>query len=224
MKRASALALGIALASLFVLCPFAADTECRVFSHGKPGCGRIAITFDDGPDPHLTPAILDILDEYSVKATFFVVGKNAKAYPDLIDREIAAGHEIGNHTYSHKYLGGAGCELTKSEISACDSMIFEHDEYCTKLFRPPGGIMNDDIPGICTSMGYSVVLWSVDTRDWSGRSAPEIINEIMKHVTDGAVILMHDGVRGHTAEALIRVIPELKRSGYEFVTVSELIK
>ncbi len=103
-------------------------------------------------------------------------------------------------------------------------MLFEHGEYCTRVFRPPGGIMNDDILRVCRTLGYSVVLWSVDTRDWSGRSAAEIESEILGHVTDGAVILMHDGVRGQTAEALRAVIPELRRRGYEFVTVSELIK
>ena len=226
MKRFFAFAASAVIALSFVVFPFAANAEreCRVFSHGQPGSGRIALTFDDGPNPHLTPEILDILGENNIKGTFFVVGKNAEAYPALIDREIAAGHEIGNHTYSHKYLGKAGTQLTEDEITACDSRLFEHGEYCTRVFRPPGGIMNDDILRVCRTLGYSVVLWSVDTRYWSGRSAAEIESEILGHVTDGAVILMHDGVRGHTAEALRAVIPELRRRGYEFVTVSELIK
>lgn len=224
MKRVLLFALSLVFSLNFIFSVAGTAPECRVFSRGQPGRGRIAVTFDDGPDAHLTPEILDILDKYGVRATFFVVGKNADMYPLLIDREIAAGHEIGNHTYTHKYLGTAGKKQTEKEISACDSMLFEHNEYCTRLFRPPGGIMNDDISEICASMGYSVVLWSVDTRDWSGRSAAEIEKEILNNVSDGAVILMHDGVRGHTAEALRTIIPELKRRGYEFVTVSELIK
>lgn len=84
--------------------------------------------------------------------------------------------------------------------------------------------MNRDISRVCAAYGYSVMLWSVDTRDWSGRDADAICREIYRNVSDGAIILMHDGVRGHTAEALRTVIPELKKRGYEFVTASELIK
>lgn len=198
--------------------------ECRVFSRGVPGHGRVALTFDDGPDPKLTAEILDILSENGVRATFFVVGSNAREHPELIDREINEGHEIGNHTYNHKYLGRVDAKRTEEEIASCDSLIFEHNEYTTRLFRPPGGIMNRDISRVCAAYGYSVMLWSVDTRDWSGRDADAICREIYRNVSDGAIILMHDGVRGHTAEALRTVIPELKKEAYEFVTASELIK
>ncbi len=200
------------------------EPECRVFSHGEPGKCRVALTFDDGPDPKLTTRILDILKENGVRATFFVVGKNAERYPALIDRIIAEGHEIGNHTYSHKYLGKAGARLTEKEISECDARIFEHSEYCTKFFRPPGGIMNAEISNVCSAYGYDVLLWSIDTMDWSGRSADGICREIFNNISDGSVILMHDGVRGHTAEALESVIPGLRAKGYEFVTASELLE
>lgn len=197
--------------------------ECRVFSHGDGGSARIALTFDDGPDPELTPRVLDILEKNNVKATFFVIGQNAERFPDIIDRELAAGHEIGNHTYSHKYLGHAEDMVTEAEIYECDTRLFEHNEYTPRLFRPPGGIMNERIGSVCNAMGYSVILWSIDTRDWSGVSADGISAEIFKNLRDGAVILMHDGVRGHTAEALEYLLPKLTAMGYECVTVSELI-
>ncbi len=197
--------------------------ECRVFSHGDESSGRIALTFDDGPDPDITPTILDVLKRYNVRATFFVIGQNAERSPNLIDRELAMGHEIGNHTYTHKYLGRAEDAVTETEIYECDSRLFEHNEYTARLFRPPGGIMNERIKSVCSSMGYSVVLWSIDTRDWSGISADAISAEILENVRDGAVILMHDGVRGHTAEALDVILPRLAALGYECVTVSELI-
>lgn len=197
--------------------------ECRVFSQGQAGNGYVSLTFDDGPDPVLTPQILDILADNDIRATFFVVGKNAEQYPALIDRIISEGHEIGNHTYSHAYLGSAGKTITHSEISACDDKIFEHSEYCVRLFRPPGGIMSREISNVCREYGYDVVLWSIDTRDWTGRSAAEIVNEVYNNIRDGAIILMHDGVRGHTAEALEEIIPELRSRGYEFVIASKLI-
>lgn len=199
------------------------SNECRVFSHGDGGSGRIALTFDDGPDPTLTPKILDILKRYNARATFFVIGQNAERYPDIIDLELSWGHEIGNHTYTHKYLGHAEDMVTEAEIYECDSRIFEHNEYAPRLFRPPGGIMNDRIKSVCAAMGYNVVLWSIDTRDWSGVSADDISAEILENIRDGAVVLMHDGVRGHTAEALEDILPQLKAMGYECVTVSELI-
>lgn len=196
---------------------------CRVFSHGDDGSSRIALTFDDGPDPELTPRILDILEQNNVRATFFVIGQNAERSPNIIDRELSAGHEIGNHTYTHKYLGHTEDMVTEAEIYECDTKLFEHNEYTPRLFRPPGGIMNERIGSVCNAMGYSIILWSIDTRDWSGVSADDISAEILKNLRDGAVILMHDGVRGHTAEALEYLLPKLTSMGYECVTVSELI-
>ncbi len=201
----------------------ASDPACHVFSCGQPGSGKVSLTFDDGPDPELTPHILDILKENGVKATFFIVGKNAEKHPELIDRLIGEGHEVGNHTYNHKYLGHSGPKQTEAEISECDSRIFEHSEYCSRLFRPPGGIMNDNISKVCSAYGYNVLLWSIDTRDWSGRSTQGICQEVFDNIADGSVILMHDGVRGHTAEALEVIIPKLRSMGYEFVTASEML-
>ena len=111
------------------------------------------------------------------------------------------------------------------EIDLCDDEIFNHSEYNATLFRPPGGIYNDLLTAVCNERGYSMVLWSIDTRDWAGTSAEDIESEILKNVEDGAIILMHDYVSGdsYTDVALASVIPKLKELGYSFVTVSELI-
>ena len=195
---------------------------CRV------GCGdkRIALTFDDGPHPVYTPEILGILSEYGVKATFFVVGTNAELYPDIIIDEISCGHEIGNHTYSHEYL----CDLTATEIKEQlernEKTISDICDYKFKLLRPPGGIICDSLKSISESLSYKVVLWSVDTRDWTVPEPERIINNVKNNVKGGDVILMHDyvcGERSSTAVALRSVIPYLLDEGYEFVTVSELI-
>ena len=196
-----------------------------VYSVGTPGNHLIALTFDDGPHPEKTPEILDILNQYQVKATFFVVGENASKNEDIVERIYNEGHEIGNHTLSHKYLLGEGRSVVEREIDLCDDVIFNHAEYNSVLFRPPGGLYDADLTAVCIDRGYSVVLWSIDTRDWSGTSANDICNEIYRNVEDGSIILMHDFVCGksYTAEALKIVIPQLKKLGYRFVTVSELI-
>ena len=203
----------------------AKNLTCPVYSIGTPEGHLIALTFDDGPHEVKTPEILDILKEYDIHATFFVVGENAEKNETIVDRIFEEGHEIGNHTLTHKYLHGEGRHVVEREIDLCDDVIFNHSEYHSVVFRPPGGIYDDDLMAVCMERGYSVVLWSIDTRDWAGTSAIDICKEVYKNIEDGSIILMHDYVCGesHTAEALRIIIPELKKLGYRFVTVSELI-
>ncbi len=186
---------------------------------------KIALTFDDGPHSEKTPKILDVLQENNVKATFFIVGENVNGNEEIIERIIKEGHEIGNHTFGHKYLFKVDRYVMEREIDLCDDEIFNYSEYNATLFRPPGGIYNDVLTAVCNERGYDMVLWSIDTRDWAGTSAEDIENEIMANVEDGAIILMHDYVcaESYTDVALMNVIPKLKELGYSFVTVSELI-
>lgn len=228
--RKISIAIVLTLLSLF-MASFGERTEyesnCPVYTSGSDSKHSIALTFDDGPHPEKTPEILDVLKEYDVKATFFVVGENVKANSDLFERIIIDGHEIGNHTFRHKYLfkhKNTRRDMER-EIDLCDDEIFNHSEYSSVLFRPPGGIYDATLTSVCGERGYSIVLWSIDTRDWEGRDAFEIEKEILNNVCDGSIILMHDYVCGesYTAEALKSVIPKLKKLGYCFVTVSELI-
>lgn len=200
--------------------------NCPVYTMGETDEHMIALTFDDGPHPELTPEILDVLKANNINATFFIVGENARVNHDLIERIISDGHEIGNHTFGHKYLFGEGRVDMEREIDLCDDEIFNHSEYNSILFRPPGGLYDATLKAVCAERGYSMVLWSIDTKDWAGTSAYDIEKEILNNVGDGAIILMHDYVCGesHTAEALRNVIPKLKELGYRFVTVSELIE
>ena len=185
---------------------------------------RIALTFDDGPHPKYTPEILDILDQYDVKATFFVIGTNAEGYPDIIKREIETGHEIGNHTYTHTRLPSMNDETLKQELSSCEKAI-EAAGYTPYFFRPPEGKYDEEDLETIARFGYSVVLWTVDTEDWSGVSTDHIVNAVRNQIKDGGIILCHDFLTSkcHTPEALRIIIPELLAQGYEFVTVSELL-
>ena len=199
--------------------------HCQVYTMGNTEEHKIALTFDDGPHSEKTPLILDVLRDNNVKATFFIVGENVSGNEGIVERIISEGHEIGNHTFRHKYLFKVDRRVMELEIDLCDDEIFNYSEYSATLFRPPGGIYNDVLSSVCNERGYDMVLWSIDTRDWAGTSAEDIEKEIMSNVEDGSIILMHDYVCGesYTAEALKSVIPKLKELGYSFVTVSELI-
>ena len=210
----------------FSIFSYATEDRVRViYSSANENEKRIAITFDDGPHPYYTPKVLDILKREGILATFFVVGENVRSYPELVDRAISEGHEIGNHTNHHTFLSGLSNDEVRQAIDGCDDEIYHHDEYSTRLLRPPGGNYDSNVLRVCASRGYSVVLWSIDTRDWAGTSASDMEKNVLENIKDGDIILMHDyiGKRSHTLEALERIIPKLKVRGYRFVTVSELI-
>lgn len=187
---------------------------------------NIALTFDDGPHPVHTPEILDILAEYGIKATFFVIGENATWYGDLVKTEYENGHEIGNHTYSHHMnLKKLSYDGICGEIEDAEEAIYENIEYRTKLLRPPGGIYSDTLLRAAADNDYTIICWSVDTRDWAHTPTAEIVKNVMSSVKEGDIILFHDYVSGNspTPDALRQLIPALLDEGYNFVTVSELI-
>ena len=186
---------------------------------------KIALTFDDGPHPRLTPKILEILDKYKVRATFFTVGINVHYYPETFEKIVARGHEIGNHTYTHPHVSRVDKVTLRDEIERCESEIYEHSEYRTKLFRPPEGMVDTGITTLLKELDYKVILWDIDTRDWDHTPASEIADMIINRISSGDIILMHDYISydSPTPEALEIFLPVLIERGYQFVTVSELI-
>ncbi len=198
-----------------------------IYSHAtgasKP---RVALTFDDGPHPRYTKEILDILAQYNVCATFFVVGENAEFHPELIRAQIEAGHEVGNHTYSHKRPSGQTQEELLRDVTACSKVLFEITQSPVRLFRPPEGVCSDAVKCICSGNKLSIVLWSIDTRDWAHTEPSAICANVRTNVRDGSIILMHDfiGKNSPTPAALRQMIPMLLELGYELVTVSQLLE
>ncbi len=184
----------------------------------------VALTFDDGPHPRQTEKILDLLDSYNIKATFFVIGLNLEQWGDIVAREIRSGHEVGNHTFSHKHLISEKPEELRSDLQKTDSMLKNKYSYKTRLFRPPEGYISDSVRSISEEFGYTTVLWNVDTRDWANTETEKIVSTVIRHVKSGDIILFHDYVVGesHTYEALLTLIPWLCNEGYSFATVSEL--
>lgn len=190
---------------------------------------RVALTFDDGPDPRFTPQILDLLKEYDVDATFFLMGSRANAYPDLVKRIQNEGHIIGNHTYWHPNLVEKGdLAILEREVTNTENTLADLIGFQTKLFRAPYGFLYNELVEKLRDMNYTVVGWSVDSLDWK-EEAPEIIaNNVLSKVEPGSIILMHDGAewdgdRTNTIKSLRQIIPALKEQGYEFVTVPEML-
>jgi cellulose synthase/poly-beta-1,6-N-acetylglucosamine synthase-like glycosyltransferase/peptidoglycan/xylan/chitin deacetylase (PgdA/CDA1 family)/spore germination protein YaaH len=200
--------------------------------------GLIALTFDDGPDPRWTPAILDILKQEQVPATFFIIGKNGQAYPDLVRRIVEDGHEVGNHSFTHPNLGEIPLSMVELELNATQRLIESETGRSTVLFRPPYfGDAEADKPQdvepalIAQNLGYLMVGVRIDPDDWKlPITADQIVNRTIERATDtnpetrGEVVLLHDsgGDRAATIEALPRVIHELRARGFHFVPVSEL--
>ncbi|MDQ0063234.1 polysaccharide deacetylase family protein [Paenibacillus harenae] len=185
----------------------------------------IALTFDDGPDKRYTPAILDILKEKGVKATFFVVGLQVSKSPEVLERIVKEGHEIGNHTYNHKDLSKLGKDAILKEINAGDKVIKEAVGFTPMLFRAPYGAVSDTLKEILEKTGRHMIGWNIDTRDWAGTSVADMQEMIRTEAKPGGIILMHSfGGKhiAHTVEALPGIIDDLTDMGYSFAGIDEL--
>ncbi len=196
-----------------------------IFS-GTTACGKkIALTFDDGPHPHKTMEILDILDRFGVKATFFIIGENAEYYPDIVAEEALRGHELANHSYSHAKLSVLTEAEIRAEIERADAAIKNAAGVTPVLFRPPEGAYSENVVNNARELGKNTILWTVDTLDWAKSPRDAIVENVKSNVTSGSIILFHDytNKNTHTAAALEILIPYLQGQGYEFVTVSELV-
>jgi peptidoglycan-N-acetylglucosamine deacetylase len=188
----------------------------------------VALTFDDGPDSRYTNDILDLLEEHDASATFFVVGNRVVEIPDVAKRIIQEGHEIANHTNTHPNLSTLSQSELNKEITDAEKAIFNVTGTRPNLFRPPLGLYNDEIVHNIRENEYIAVMWSwhQDTYDWRNPGVETIVNKVLKNITNGDIILFHDygGDRSQTVKALSIILPELKKKGYQFVTVSELLK
>lgn len=195
------------------------------FKNGSRKEKLIALTFDDGPHPKETNEILDVLDKYNVKGTFFVVGKHATWYSKPLIRASKEGHEIGNHTFSHPDISNLSNDDIKKEMKDCEDTLVKLTGKKPTLFRPPyGSYSEDELSQIAKESGYKIILWTtIDARDWTNPPAAQISNEIINKVQNGDIILLHDYGTENTVKALNVIIPTMTQKGYRFVTVSELI-
>ncbi len=188
----------------------------------------IALTFDDGPNDTYTPEVLDILNEYHAKATFFLIGEHIKQFPNLARREVLEGHEIENHTFTHVVIEKMSDQEYLADISKTDKLIQTFQTSPLRLFRPPKGHLSASIIKALRKDHYEIVLWSwhQDTRDWERPGVNRIANHVIKNAHNGDIVIMHDsgGNREQTVKALKIILPTLEKQGYQFVTIRELLE
>lgn len=196
-----------------------AFTETLTPRYVDPKKPMVALTYDDGPHPTHTHTILDVLEKYDARATFFVVGSRITAYSDCLERQSSLGCEIANHSYSHISLSTSKDKIVTEEISKTDSLIKKYSGQTCTIARAPGGSVGKAL----RLVDKPFIHWSVDTRDWECLSSSKIVSHIKRTVRDGSIILMHD-LYGSTAAATKVIVPWLIKEGYQLVTVSEMME
>lgn len=204
----------------------------EIFRRGSEDLQYVALTFDDGPHPQFTAAILDILQKRQVSATFFVVGRHVDQHPDIVRRMLDEGHEVGSHTYSHLNMLRAGEHTTTSQLARTEEALKGAADFTPRLFRPPRGLYNSTVLQVAHDRGYTMALWSLSSQDWLGTSPGRMVRSVTAGTSGGEILLFHDSGdfftaagadRSNTVEALGPIIDNLRDEGYEFVTVTELM-
>ncbi|WP_055108027.1 polysaccharide deacetylase family protein [Paenibacillus ihumii] len=201
----------------------------ETFKFSGPRVKQIALTFDDVPDPRFTPQVLDILKIHGIKATFFVVGHRVEKHPDLLKRIYREGHQIGNHSYSHPLFKNKSVNEFQREILQTERIIYQTIGIKPRYIRPPYGEINEAQLKWAKKEGYRIINWNVDSLDWKGLNKDKVKQNILKSVGPGSIVLQHAG-GGHgsdltgTIKALPEIILSLKKRGYQFVTVPELLQ
>lgn len=201
------------------------------FRRGNPNKKLVALTFDDGPDSHYTPQILDILKEKNVRATFFVMGKQVEDSPEVMKRIVNEGHAIANHTWSHPNISRVTTAKLREEITSTQNIMEKTVGRKPDLFRPPFGVITKSDALVLQQMGFRTIMWTVDTLDWSGMSAEDILTIVHRDISPGGIILQHNfqphaptaRLLDGTVEALPKIIDDLRAKGYQFVTVQTLL-
>ncbi|MBB5936451.1 polysaccharide deacetylase family protein [Streptomyces zagrosensis] len=196
----------------------------RCFEHGRRDTPRVAITFDDGPDPVYTRRVLDILDRYGVRATFFCVGHHVVALPDEVRRIAAAGHELGNHTWSHPYLPDLTPAQLREQLDRTAEAVARLTGQVVTRFRPPYGGLSPEVLAALEGYPTTLTMWDVDSHDWARPGPEQIAATVLGAAGPGSVVLLHEGAgdRSQTVQALPSIIEGLLERGLELVTVGEL--
>lgn len=194
----------------------------------------VALTFDDGPSPIWTPQILEILKSHNARATFFMIGKHVEKYPEIVKRVHTEGHDIGSHTYLHHVLVYYRNDELRLELDHTAELIKIITARQTQFFRPPKAWLFDREKNYIKRMGYQIILWTLNSKDWvTFYRAEKNTKYLLRRIKPGYIILFHDsgntfsiegGNRTNTVKTIARLIPALQTQGYRLVTVSELLR
>ncbi len=187
----------------------------RVIDPARP---MVALTYDDGPQPSVGNRIMDCLAQYGGKATFFMVGDRVGGYASEVQRMVAEGHEVANHSMNHKYLQKQGAAEIQAQVNRCNDAIEAACGVRPRLMRLPGGNYNATV---LANTHMPMIQWNIDTKDWKTKNAQQTVNVVLSQVKDGDIILMHE-LYGATGDASMQLIPELTNRGFQLVTVSEM--
>lgn len=213
--------------SLFGIVPISQATHYepkKVEGATAPNCVRvkcIALTFDDGPSKY-TDELLDTLRDKRAHASFFLIGKNVAQRPDIVKRQKAEGHTIGNHTWSHPWLTRLSANEIEIQLTQTNDAISAQTNEKPTYVRPPNGAVNQTVYASLEKLNMTAVLWSVDTRDWADRNSQIVANRVIAGVKPGAIIILHD-VHKTSVQAVPKIIDTLQKNGYVFVSLDEML-
>ncbi len=221
----------ILLAAVWAAGPFI-PVGGRVPTRGPVDQHEIALTFDDGPNPLVTPKVLDILDHYGAKGTFFLVGENVRRHPDTASLIVERGHEVGNHSQSHgNFLPYYLPQFITRDFDRAEAEITDATGLMPRIYRAPHGRVTPWMRVALRVHGVVMIRWDYSPRDWEQVAPDELVRRVTAAARNGGVILMHDGLdlndspdRSNTVEALPRIIETLQARGFRLVTVAELFK
>jgi peptidoglycan/xylan/chitin deacetylase (PgdA/CDA1 family) len=202
----------------------------RNFLGLPPGSRKLALTYDDGPNDPYTLKMLDVLARHDVRATFFLLGKFVEAKPEIVRAIVSAGHDVGNHSWSHPYFIWASAAEARRQLERTNKAIQDACGVTPTLFRPPFGGRRPGTFALGRKLGMRPIMWRVSTYDWEADSPEFILKRARRGIVGGDVILMHDGghtrmgvKRPHTVAGTDQLVSEYKSKGYEFVSVSEML-
>ena len=187
----------------------------RTIDISKP---LLALTYDDGPRTDVGARLMDVFEKYGQRTTFFMVGNRVPSRASELQRMVASGHEVANHTYDHVYLNKASAETIRKQVASCNDIIEQTCGIRPRIMRLPGGNKNATV---LANVAMPIILWNIDTRDWEHRNTQKTINAVIGKVKDGDIILMHE-LYESTAAASEYLVPTLVEQGFQLVTVSEL--
>lgn len=218
--------------SFFLLCscqkqeqPVDGTVYAKVYSHYKTLEPYLCLTFDDGPDKVQTPKVLELLKKYNVKATFFVLGEEVEYQKKMLKTVYDAGHEIGNHFFTHVNIHKLTQKEIKDAIIKNNELIEEVIGVKPTLVRPPYGIVTDNLKKVCKELDMDIILWNKDSKDWDKTPDSTIIKQMLNKPSNGDIMLFHDGSKTYTntLSSLDVIIPTLQKKNFEFVSVSKLL-
>ena len=195
-----------------------------VFVNGDTAKKQVALTFDDGPDGRITPKVLEILKQNNVKGNFFFIGENVVKYPSVVKKAYQQGNLVLNHSYNHPDFKKENNDTVKNQILRTENEIFKIIGKKPAIIRPPYGDIDERIVKDILQTDNKVVIWSIDTLDWSQKERDNIIKNVLDNLRPGDIILMHsNGDKSETAAALPKIRSGIKEKGYEIVTLDKLL-